>query len=130
MKLDKKYIRKLILEAMHDRGFPELDSEGMEPSPDESDPRSLPNTFTDSYETTEADVEAIEEPPIEDMEEQSWGTEYNMEKDGGLRAMKKMIKSNAGYRVRQFIDLGQSEERIRYAAKVAMDEIFAESSDS
>ena len=129
--LNKSYIRRLILEAMHDM---DMEDEGFgEPGtpPEASGFRPMPNPMVDDLETTEADTESYEDRVARlKRQAKETGTEFDMEQDGGLRAMKKMIKSNAGYRIRQFLDLGQSQDRIRFAAKVALDEIFAEREDS
>jgi hypothetical protein len=128
--MKRQTIRSLILEAMHDMGMEDLQSDEPGTSLEASGFDAYPNPMTDETETTGADTESYEERTARlKRQAKESGTEFDMEQDGGLRAMKKMIKSNAGYRVRQFLDLGQSEDRIRFAAKVALDEIFAERKD-
>lgn len=130
-KLDRNHIRRLILETLTDGDLEELNPDVSDEPMDASGFRPYPNPMVDDLETTEADTESYEDR-VKRLKRQAkeTGTEFDMESDGGLRAMKKMIKSNAGYRIRQFLDFGQSQDRIRYAAKVALDEIFAEREDS
>lgn len=105
----------------------EAESDQPGTAPGESSIDAYPNPMADDSETTGADTESYEERVARlKRQAKQTGTEFDEDQDGALRAMKKMFKSNAGYRVRQFLDFGQSQDRIRYATKLALDEIFAE----
>ena len=111
MRINRSYIRDLIYETLIESHEPV----GPGPSAGELMGRARENFPTDVLSQAGYDVPDISPPSVAG--------------DKAVESMKKFFQSQMRHRVKQFLDFGQSEEKIIKAATLAAQELIDEMSD-
>ena len=109
MKLSKDFLRKLIFQEMR------------EISPEERDSIRIHGVLGTGDETLYHEPVSVIDEPSDDLQPAD---------DRAIMAMKKMFTSAIRFRVRQFMDFGQPEDKILKALEMAAQETISAENNS